>query len=225
MLCGIIAAHLLAARVTCQASVYAQGIYSAGMTYFSVCATTLAFPPYRYDMTEMSWNENTNGQYIFNPIRRTREPGDVTRRRLKVQCGSDRFYFPLDSGPARQWESKDDPLIVKGFGNLAPVLMQSATNRGGRTTTHALAVVQAKWIRGSRPNGDIFVLDGDHFEEVQKLLEQAYGKPDAGIHSSSSSGGDCRSIYYTPAQTGVFLNLASTWDDTTIVSIIGQQNP
>jgi hypothetical protein len=71
----------------------------------------------------------------------------------------------------------------------------------------------------------VFVLEGDHFVQVQKLLQQAYGKPDEAIHSSAPAGGHCCSMNYAPAQIGVFLNLTRAFDDWTIVSILGAQKP
>jgi len=115
--------------------------------------------------------------------------------------------------------------MVKGSGDFALVVTQFLSNRGGRATTNALPQVQANWICGSRTNEDVFILEGDHFVEIQNLLEQAYGKSDGAIHSSAPAGGNCCSINYTPAQAGVFLNLTRAFDDRTIVSIIGTQKP
>ena len=81
----------------------------------------------------------------------------------------------------------------------------------------------AKSIRGSRPIQDIIVADGDHFTEVQKVLEQALGKPDPGLNSSASDV-NARFLTYTPAQVGVLLNLTGDWEKT-IVSVIGKQKP
>jgi hypothetical protein len=221
---SILPAAILAARVTCRAQVYSQGIYSGGTAYFDVCSTTLPFAPYQYNLTEISWREDEKGLTILD-IGRKAAPDDISRRRLEVVSGSEDFFLPLDSGPVRGFKSGDDPPIVKGSGNFAPVVTQCLTNRSGRTTTNALPVVQASWICGSRTNEDIFILEGDYFVQIQNLLEQAYGKPGRAIHSSASAGGKCCSINYTPAQVGVFLNLTRALDDRTIVSVIDKQKP
>jgi hypothetical protein len=219
---GLLAAGVLAACITSQAGVYSQGIYSFGTTYFNVSSTTLPFAPYQYNMTEISWREDEKGFTIID-IGRKAAPGDISRRCLEVESGSQDFFLPLDSGPVRGFKSRDDPPIVKGSGDFAPVVTQCLTNHGGRATTNALPLVQASWICGSRTNEDIFILEGDRFVEIQNLLEQACGKPDGTIHSSAPAGGNCCSINYTPAQVGVFLNLTRALDDATIVSIIGIQ--
>jgi hypothetical protein len=219
---GLLSAGVLAARANCQAQVYSQGLYSMGTTYYSVCSTALPFAPYQYDLTQISLSEDTNG-FTVNPIDRKAEPGDTPRRCLRVESGSESFILPMDSGPLREYESKDNPPIAKGSGNFGLVVTQYATNRGGRTITNALPVVQASWICGSRTNEDIFILEGDHFVEIQNLLERAYGKPDGAILASASAGGHCCSTNYSPAQAGVFLNLTRAFDDRTIVSIIGTQ--
>ena len=220
---GLLSAGLLAACVSCQAQVYAQGIYSMDTTYYGVCSTSLPFAPYQYNIKEISWSEDENGLTI-NPIGHKPAPGDTPRRCLEVESGSESFFLPLDSGLLRDFKSGDDPPIVKGSGNFASVVTKSATNHGGRIITNALPVVQTSWICGSRTNEDIFVFEGDHFVEIQNILNQAYGKPDGAIFSSAGAGGHCCSTNYSPTQAGVFLNLTRTFDDmTTIVSIIGTQ--
>jgi hypothetical protein len=216
---GLLAPGVLAACVTSQAAVYSQGIYSWGTTYFDVCSTSLPFTPYQYDITEISWREDEQGLTIVD-IGRKAAPGDISRRCLEVVSGSEDFFLPLDSGPVKRFKSRDDPPVVKGSGDFAPVVTQFLRNRGGRTITNALPAVQANWNCGSRTNEDVFVLEGDHFAQVQNLLGQACGKPDGAIHSSAPAGGNCCSVNYTPAQIGVFLNLTRALDDRTIVSIV-----
>lgn len=222
---GILSASTVVACVTSRAQqVYSQGVYSAGTTLYDVCSTTLSFAPYQYDLTERCWSEDKDGLTIMS-IERKAEPGDVSRRSLEVKSGTSIFFMPLDSGPLRGtgYRSGDLPSITKGSGDLASVLMQRSRYRGGRTSTNALPVIQASWISGSRTNEDIFILEGDRFTEIQNFLEQAYGKPDGTIQSSESAGGNCRSINYSPAQIGVFLNLTRALDDNTIVSIVSTQ--
>jgi hypothetical protein len=219
----LLAPGLLAACLACRVSaqVYSQGIYSGGTAYYNICSTTLSFAPYHYNLTEMAWREDEKGLAIMD-IGRKPAPSDVSRQCLEVESGSEDFFMPLDSGPVRPYKSRDDPPIIKGSGDFAPVVTQHSTNRGGRAVTNALPVVQASWIYGSRTNEDIFVLEGDHFVEVQNLLEHAYGKPDGAIHSFAPAGGYCCSINYTPTQIGVFLNLTRALNDMTIISIYGK---
>jgi hypothetical protein len=219
---GLLAAGVLAVMATCRAAVYCQGIYSAGTSYFPVCSIALHFPPFSYKLTEISWLEDANGLTVMS-IERKAKPGDVAQRTLQVECGSESFFVPFDSTPTKRFRSRDDPPTLKGSGDFTLMLTQCATNRGGHPITNALPVIQVNWIRASQTNEDIFVLEDDHFTEAQNLLQQAYGKPDETISSTESSGGKCGSISYTPAQTGVFLNLASTCEGTTILSIIGKQ--
>jgi len=221
---GILAPGILAACVTCHAGVYAQAIYSGGTSYAQVCSTTLPFPPFEYNLTEISWREDNNGLTIID-MEHKAAPGDSTRLYLEGECGLEKFYLQLDSGPPTRFKSSEGLPIVKGSGDFAPMVLQFVANRGGRATTNAPPTIEASWIRGSRTNEDIFVVAGDHFAEVQNLLEQAYGKPDAAIPSSTPAGGHGRSINYSPPQIGVLLNLTVTWDDKTIVSIIGKQKP
>src|SRR5579862_5993145 len=111
---GLLAPGILAAA--CVASmgkqIYAQGIYSAGTTYFGAGTTTLPFPPYHYDLTEISWREDNEGFTIMY-IRRKPEPGDVSRRCLEVKSGHDDYCLPMDSYPMRYFKSKGDPRVVK----------------------------------------------------------------------------------------------------------------
>jgi hypothetical protein len=84
-------------------------------------------------------------------------------------------------------------------------------------------VLQTNWARLSRETLDIIVVTGDHFTEIQNLLEQAYGKPDTGI-SSSTFIGNGSSLTYSPQQIGVVLDLTGDTRQT-IVSVIGKQKP
>lgn len=231
---GIFSASVLAAQMTCQAQirsqVYSVGIFSSGTTYYDVCSTSLPFPPFKYNFTELSWFETSNGDYICGIPKNV--SGCVSRRCLEVASGTDDFFLPLDSGPARTpFVSEGDPPraptivpIVKGSGDFARILTQCAMNRGSRTPTNALPALQAGWSYGIRTNEDIFIFQGDPYARIQDLLEHAFGKPDASIRSTESAGGDTCSIYYSPGQIGVFLSLARTWDDVTIVSIVGGQS-
>lgn len=205
-----------------QSNVYSLSVYAGGTSYRELCSFDFPFPPHKYRLTERSWREDANGFTIMD-IRHKKAPGDVLRRSLEVECGSESFIVPFDSAPPKKARSGDSLPVTKGSGDLAQLVMQCATNRGGRVTTNTLPVVQASWARQSREVQDILVVDGDHFAEVQKRLEQVYGKPDAGI-SSSAPIGNGRSLTYTPQLIGVVLNLISD-SRQTIVSVIGKQKP
>jgi len=224
----LLAPSLLATCLTCQGSaqVYLQAAFDGHCAcYFGACSTTMPFAPYQFNLTEISWGEDSNGYATGESITREAAPGDIARQCFEMAIGSEDFYIPLDSRPVQPYKSRDDPPIVKGSGDFASVMTQHSTNRGGRAITNTLPVIQASWIYGLRTNEDIFILEGDHFVEVQNLLEHAYGKPDGAIHSFAPSGGNCCSINYTPAQIGVFLNLTRAEDfleDRTIISIYGK---
>jgi hypothetical protein len=214
----LIAAH-------CRAQVYSVGAYSFGTTYFTLSSTSLPFPPYKYTLTKVSWSEDANG-FTITDVYRKAALGDVSRRELRVECGSEtfivppeKFTVPLDDGPSRQAGSRDSLPVGKGSGDLAQLVTQITTNRGGRVTTNALPAVKMSWLRQSRLNQDIIIVDGDHFTEVEMLLDQAYGKPDATFSSLAHVNG-C-SVTYTPAQIGVVLNLTGGLG-MTIVSVIGK---
>jgi len=208
---SVILVLLLLSLPRCHAQVYAQAIYSAGHSYWSLSSTTLPFAPYKYSMTKITWVENTNGDEIWDPAHQA-DPGNVVKRSLKVECGSETFTLLLDSIASQS---------LKGSGDLAQLLTQCVTNRGGRVATNALPVIQSKWMWQSHSIGDNIVIDGDHFTEIQKLLERAYGKPEAGIISTDLNVNG-QSLTYTPAQIGVTLNL-TFGADLTIVSVIGKQ--
>jgi hypothetical protein len=120
---------------------------------------------------------------------------------------------------------------MKGSGDLARLVVQCATARGVRAPTNTLPVIQTTWVRQSQGTLDIILVDGDHFAEVQSLLERAYGAPDTTLRSSAP---DCngRSLTYSPQQIGALLNLTAPSDDAlserealTVVSISGMNTP
>ena len=110
---------------------------------------------------------------------------------------------------------------ASGSGDLVPLVMQCATSRGAHAATNALPAIQASWTHQSRDMQDIILVPGDHFAEVQKVLQQIYGAPDTKLGSSAVAPvGSGRALTYSPQQCGVVLNL--TADSTqTIVSVMG----
>ena len=214
---------LFVVSLNCHAQpVYSAGVHSGGTDYFELSSTTLPFPPHEYKLTRVTWLEDTNGFTIMDINHKT-AAGDVLRRSLEVVCGSEKFMVPLDSIPPQQVKSGYGLPVMTSSGDLAQLVTQYVTNRSGRVTTNALPVVQASWVRQSRPTQDIIVVDDDHFTEVKKFLEQAYGKPDAVI-SSAAPDLNGHSLTYIPAQVGVVLNLTGGLG-MTIVSVIEKQKP
>lgn len=203
-----------------QSNVYSLAVYSAGTSYSDLCSLTLPFPPFKYKLTEISWREDVTGFTIMD-IRRTNSPSDRIRQELEVQCDSERFGLKLYSGSLKNRRIGDSLPTEKSSGDLAQWIMQRTTNRGGHASTNSVPTFQTNWLRHSQTNLEIFILEGDHFANVQNLLEQACGKPDARIMSSTPIGNG-RSITYTPKQIGVLLNLTGN-SSQTIVSIIGKQ--
>jgi hypothetical protein len=164
--------------------------------------------------------EDTNG-YTTDIVHKA--PGDVLRHELEVQCGAETFFVPWDCVSQNKFRGGEGLPASKGSGDLTQLVMQCVTNRGGNLTSNTPPVVQSSWARQSRNILDIIVLHGDHFTEVQKLLEQTYGKPDARIHSSGLDALG-HSLTYTPDQIGVVLNLTANYEQT-IVSVIAKQKP
>jgi hypothetical protein len=110
-----------------------------------------------------------------------------------------------------------------GSGDLVPLVVQCATNRGGHIPTNALPSVQASWTHQSRDIQDIILVGGDHFAAVQQALEQAYGSPDSKLGSSGVAPvGNGRALTYSPQQCGVVLNLTAD-SKQTIVSVMGKK--
>jgi hypothetical protein len=214
---------LLLTSSCCMAQVYRIGAYSGGTSYYSLCSHVFAFPPYKYKLTELQWSEDADGLTIMD-VNRKKTPGDVLRRSMRVECGSETFVVPLDSVAPNKGESSTGLPVMKGSGDLAQVVTQCATNRGGHVNTNGLPAIEAKWIRHSRALQDIIVVDGDRFAEVQNLLEQASGKPDPAISSPEPAMDGSRWLTYTPDQIGVLLNLTGTRTHT-IVSIIEKREP
>jgi hypothetical protein len=217
-----ILALMLSWRCHTQSNVYSVAIYSGGTSYREICSLSLPFPPNHYKLTERSWREDSNGLTVMD-IQHKNAPGDVLRRSLEVESGSETFVVPLDTVSKRKIKDRDGIPFMKESGDISQLVTQCATNRGGYMTTNTLPVIQASWIRQSRTNQDIIVVDGDRFTELQTLLEQVYGKPNVGINSSAPIVND-RSLTYSPGQTGVVLNLSGDSTET-IVSVMGKQKP
>lgn len=210
---------------TCRAQVYAHGAYSAGTTWFQLCAVTLRDQPHQFKLTEECWLEDSNGLSYIG-IGHKQISSDIPRASLEVQRGTNIFRLALDAlsispDPAFPRNvCKDGGLpLTKGVGDLGQMIMQCVTNLGGRTSTNALSDIPAFWVQHSTGIGDFFVVKGDHFTEVQHYLEQVFRQQDATIDSSSTQPNG-HSITYTPAKAGVTLNLTSGLD-LTVISILG----
>ena len=220
---GILSAAVIAACACahCQ-NVYSLGIYSAGNTWTDLCSLSVPFPPYQYKLTERRWYEDANGLTIMELGRRNEQAG-VLRRLLEVQCGSNSFSIPLDHGGRKRGQADDIPPGVGGSGDLARLLTNCVTNRGGHTRVSRPATVPSTWVLYSREAEDVIVVAGDHFSEVQTILEQTCGTGDTTIKSSACVGNG-RSITYAPKQLGVMLNLTADSSET-IVSVVGKRKP
>jgi hypothetical protein len=205
-----------------QSNVYSLAVYSGGTSYADLCSLAFPFPPYQYQISERSWYEDANGLTIID-LGHERARGGMLQRVIEVKCGSNSFSMRLDSG-RRKGVSADANLAgAKGSGDLAKLISECMATRGGQVTTNRLPVVQVSWVRRPLEVQDIIVVEGEHFTEVQKLLAQAYGAPDATVRSSAPVGNG-RSLTYTPKQIGVVLNLTAG-SGQTFVSVIGRHKP
>jgi len=202
-----------------QSNVYSLAVYAGGTSWSDLCSLALPFPPYQFKLTQRSWREDADGLTIMD-IRRQLE--GVPRSLLEVHCGSNSFNVALNSlgqkGDGRGLASKG----TKGSGDLGQLMAQCITNRAGHAVTYTGSPTLLSWVLHSCEFGDIIVVEGDRFTQVQKLLQLICGAPDTTIHASVPVGNG-RSLTYAPQQIGVMLNLSadSQW---TIVSIIGNRN-
>src|SRR6185369_3214848 len=118
-----------------QSNVYSLAIYATGNSWADICSLNLPFPPYHYKLTLRSWYEDANGATIIDIRRRESAKGAIPRELLEVECGSNSFNVPLDSGQLNREFTPD--LVAPGAagsGDLAGLLIQCVTNRGGHTT-------------------------------------------------------------------------------------------
>ena len=169
-----------------------------------------------------SWFEDASGLTIVD-IGHKKAKGDVLRRLLEVQCASNSFSVPLDSRPSKEDRSDLSPPGTKGSSDLARLITQCVTNRGGHVTATPHPATPVSWVLHSVKNQDLIVVDGDHFTEVQGLVERTCGAPDSTIRSSTPVGNG-RSLTYAPQQLGVMLNVTGD-SRQTVVSVIGRGKP
>jgi len=221
---GILSAAVVAACACArgQSNVYSLAIYSAGNSWADLCSLSVPFPPYQYKLTERSWYEDANGLTIMDLDRRNERAGFL-RRLLEVQCGSNSFSIPLGPGGPKRAKEDVGPAGTAGSGDLAVLVTDCVTNRGGHAMATKTLAVSLAWVFYSRESADVIVVAGDQFAGVQRLLEQTCGAADSTIRSASSVGNG-RSITYGPQQIGVMLNLtADSWE--TIVTVVGKRKP
>lgn len=118
-----------------------------------------------------------------------------------------------------------------GSGDLVALLMQCATNRGARAPANPLPSIQASWTHHSRDVQDIILVTGDHFAELKKALEQAYGAPDPKLFPFEvPPAGNQRILTYPPQQCGVVLSVTGDSKQTIVtvmggVPVMGKDNP
>ena len=219
----VVATVALLISCRCEAqNVYSLSIYAGGTSSRALCSFEFPFAPHKFKLTEQSWTEDSNGFTVMDPGRRT-APGNVLHRTLEIECGSNSLTMPLTSIPPKRARTDGHSSGTKGSGDLARLIVESATSRGAKGLSNSIPAVQGSWVRKSQENLDVIVVDGDHFAEIQTLLRQAYGAPDTTFFSSASIGNG-RSVCYTPQQIGVVLNLTAD-SRLTIVSVIGKRNP
>jgi hypothetical protein len=96
----------------------------------------------------------------------------------------------------------------KTSGNLVPFVMRCATARGADATTNILPVIHGEWTYMWQEKFDTIAMAGDHFSEIQKFLEQAYGVPDTHLGSKAAAPmREGRFLGYSPQQIGAGLGL------------------
>ncbi len=113
---------------------------------------------------------------------------------------------------------------TKGSGDLVAMMMECVTNRGGRAFTNAPPIIQTTWTYQKRDVEDIIIADGDHFAEIQKFLEQAYGAPDSKLGSLPISRLSGRLFVYSPGQAGVLLELGGSSSQTIVTVMLARLN-
>ena len=205
----------LCASVHGQSNVYSLSIYSGGQSSAGLCSLTFPFPPYQYHVTERSWYEAPNDGTIVDFAHMNEKDG-ILKRLLEFQCGSNFFSIPVGSTRVKE---DARPAGKMGLGDLSRLVTQCVTNRGGHVMAAAPRHAPLSWVLHSRETEDVIILQGDHFTEVQKILEQTCGAPDTSLQSSAPVGNG-RSITYNPKQLGVALNLTGD-SRLTVVAVFG----
>lgn len=157
-----LAALALLVSTRCEAqNVYSLSVYAGGVSCRDLCSFSFPFPPQHYQVAERSWLEDENG-YTIVDIEHKKAKGDVLRRVLEVECGSNSLSIPLDSIPLRNVRTKASSPGAKDSGDLARMVIRCATNHGGYVTTNTIPAIQASWVpaiardpghyrRGGRP--------------------------------------------------------------------------
>ena len=116
---------------------------------------------------------------------------------------------------------------AKMSGDLVPFVLKCAATRGASPTTNSVVTLQAEWTHQGSPLEDIIAVSGDHFDEVQAFLKQAFGEPDRALGSipvSSVGGSSTRQGVYSGRQIGVGLNFSGD-SKNTVICIIGAPKP
>ena len=207
----------------CEAqNVYSLSTYAGGTSYRPLCSFEFPFAPHKFKLSEQSWTEDSNGFTVMD-LGHKAAPGDVLHRILEIECGSNSLAMPLSSIPLKRARADSNSSGTKGSGDLARLIVESATSRGAKAASNSIPAVQGSWVRESKEGLDVTVVEGDRFAEIQTLLRQAYGAPDTTFLSAAPVGNG-RSLCYTPQQIGVVLNLTAD-SRLTIVSVIGKRKP
>jgi hypothetical protein len=128
-------------------------------------------------------------------------------------------------------------------GDLVPFVLNCAAKLGARPRTNDLPHLQAEWLFKTTPLKigtveqvqDVIVLTGDHLDEVQAFLKQAFGEPDLALGSrplSSVKGSNARQGIYSLKQIGAALTFGEftirplgVQSTTTMITIMGSPRP
>ena len=204
-----------------QSNVYSLAVRAGGTSYADLCSFEFPFAPHTLRLTLQSWLEDGSGLGIMDPLHK-RTATDVFRRKLQVQYGSNSVTFSLVSIPPKLAKRDAGLAAQKGSSDLARTIVEYATSRGGTAVTNPIPLMQAGWLQKSQDKLDVIAVDGDHFAEMENILRQAYGPPDATLHSSAPIGNG-RSLCYSPHQIGVLLNLSADLQETVVTLIAGRK--
>ena len=121
-----------------------------------------------------------------------------------------------------------DPVSgAKMSGDLTQFLVSCATTRGGHPITNGLSVIEAQWTVQSNLTQHTIYVHGDHFDQIESLLIQAFGVADTARGSSPAARVgkySTRSGWYDPRQSGSAISFSGDAVQT-IVCLNGPFSP
>jgi hypothetical protein len=96
-----------------------------------------------------------------------------------------------------------DSDFISGTGDVGKFILEEVLKRGGRSISqNDLPVIQGEWKYFEDENGVIIHLDPKSSGDLEKFLNQAFGKP-ANEASATTTGGKLG--WYAPNDIGVLL--------------------